>query len=280
MPSLASLSIVGVGLMGGSLGMAIKKHGLAKEVTGLSHRQNALDQAIKSKAIDVACLDVKKAISNADLVVLATPVDSIVKLFTTIDPYLKRGCIVTDVGSAKETVVEYGEKLLSNPTFFVGSHPLAGSEKKGVVHASEDLFEGATCLMTPTEKTNQVAKQKVKHFWTKLGMEVKLLLPEEHDEILAYVSHLPHLLAYGLMESVPTKFFEYASKGLKDTSRIAASSPQMWNDICMTNSKNILHALDLYVEHLAHFRKAIVRGDQKSLINHFTKAQENQKRLK
>ena len=274
------VTIVGVGLMGGSLGMAIKKHRLAKEVIGLSHRQSALDQAIKNKSIDVACLDVKKAISNADLIVLAAPVDSIIKLFSTINPYLKRGCIVTDIGSAKAKIVEQGEKTLSAPAFFVGSHPLTGSEKKGVVHATADIFEGSICIMTPTTSTHQVAKQKVKHFWTKLGMEVKLLLPEEHDEILAYVSHLPHLIAYGLMESVPTKFFEYASKGLKDTSRIAASSPQMWNDICMANSKNVLNALDLYVEHLAHFRKAIVRGDQKSLINHFTKAQENQKRLK
>ena len=232
------VTIVGVGMMGGSLGMAIKKHRLAREVTGLSHRQSALAQAMKNKAIDVACLDVKKATSNADLVVLAAPVDSIIKLFSTINSYLKRGCIVTDIGSAKAKIVEQGEKMLSAPAFFVGSHPLAGSEKKGVAHATADLFEGSTCIMTPTKTTNQVAKQKIKHFWTKLGMEVKLLSPEEHDEILAYVSHLPHLLAYGLMESVPEKYFEYASKGLKDTSRIAASSPQMWNDICMANTKN------------------------------------------
>lgn len=274
------VTIVGVGMMGGSLGMAIKKHCLAREVIGLSHRQSALAQAIKNKAIDVSCVDVKRAISNADLVVLAAPVDSIIKLFSTINPYLKRGCIITDIGSAKAKIVEKSEKILSNPAFFVGSHPLVGSEKKGVTHAAVDLFEGATCIMTPTKATNQVARQKVKHFWTKLGMEVKLLPPEEHDEILAYVSHLPHLLAFGLMESVPPKYFEYASKGLKDTSRIAASSPQMWNDICMANTKNVLNALDHCVEYLAHFRNAIVRGDQKSLINHFTKAQENQNLLK
>jgi len=273
------VTIVGVGLMGGSLGMAIKKHRLAKEVIGLSHRQSALDQAIKNKSIDVACLDVKKAISNADLIVLAAPVDSIIKLFSTINPYLKRGCVVTDIGSAKAKIVEQGEKTLSAPAFFVGSHPLAGSEKKGVIHATEDLFEGSICIMTPTKSTHQVAKQKVKHLWTRLGMEVKLLLPEEHDEILAYVSHLPHMLAYGLMESVPTKYFEYASKGLKDTSRLAASSPQMWNDICMANSKNVLNALDQCVERLANFRKAIVSGDQKSLLTHFNKAQEKQKKL-
>jgi prephenate dehydrogenase len=259
--------------------MAVKKCRLAREVIGLSHRQTALAKAVESKAIDVPCLDVKKAIINADMVILAAPVDSIVKLLTTINPYLKRGCIVTDVGSAKARIVESAEKVLTAPSFFVGSHPLAGSEKKGVEHASENLFEKAVCIMTPTEKTNQMATQKVKHFWTKLGMDVKLLTPEEHDEILAYVSHLPHVLAYGLIEGIPPKFLEYASQGLKDLTRIAASSPQMWSDICLANSKNVLNALDKCVEQLAGFRKAIVNRDHKSLIQQFTKAQEKREKL-
>lgn len=273
------ITIVGVGLMGGSLGMAIKKHKLAREVIGLSHRQAALDQAVKIKAIDTPCLDVKKATANADLIILATPVDSIIKLFTTINPYLKRGCIITDVGSAKAKITEHAEKILSAPAFFVGSHPLAGSEKKGVANATADLFEGSRCIMTPTDKTNQVAKQKVKLFWTKLGVDVKVLSPEVHDEILAYVSHLPHLVAYGLMDAVPSKYLDYASQGLKDTCRVAASSPQMWSDICFANSKNILNALDQCVENLAHFRKAIISNDQKTLINHFTKSQEKRNKL-
>jgi len=274
------VAIVGVGLMGGSLGMAIKKHKLAREVIGLSHRQTALNQAVKNKAIDVGHLDVKKAISNADLVILAAPVDSIIKLFATINPYLKRGCIVTDVGSAKGAIVDHAEKVLSSPAFFVGSHPLTGSEKKGVAYAAEDLFEGATCIMTPTDKTHQVAKQKVKHFWTKLGMTVKILPPDRHDEALAYVSHLPHVLAYGLMSSIPSEFLEFASKGLKDTSRIAASSPQMWGDVCMANPKNVLKALDQCVEHLSSFRKAIVGHDRKNLVQLFTKAHDQRNKLK
>ncbi|MBN1869345.1 MAG: prephenate dehydrogenase [Candidatus Omnitrophica bacterium] len=273
------VTIIGVGLMGGSLGMAIKKHGLAHEVIGLSHRQAALDEAVKIGAIDTPCLDVRKAVSNADLVILATPVESIIKLFSTINPYLKRGCLITDVGSAKARIVENGEKLLSVPSSFVGSHPMAGSEKKGVANAADNLFEGSVCIMTPTEKTNQVARQKIKLFWTKLGMGVKLLSPEEHDEILAYVSHLPHLLAYGLISGIPENFLEYASTGLKDTSRVAASSPKMWSDICIANSKNVLKALDQCVEYLAHFRKAIVSQDQKSLLQYFTQAQEKRTKL-
>jgi len=273
------VTIVGVGLMGGSLGMAIKKHKLAREVIGLSHRQTALAQAVKMKAIDVPCLDVKKAICNADLVVLAAPVDSIIKLCGMINPHLKRGGIVTDVGSAKVNIVESAERIFTNPGLFIGSHPLAGSEKKGVDNATETLFDNASCIMTPTPKTSQVAIQRVKHFWTKLGMNVKLMSPAEHDEILAYVSHLPHLLAYGLISTVPSDFLEYASRGYKDTSRIAASSPQLWSDICIANSKNVLNALDCCVEHLAHFRKAIVSHDHKELVRQFTKAQEAHKKV-
>ena len=231
------------------------------------------------KAIDVPCLDVKKAIGNADLVVLAAPVDSIIKLCSTINPYLRRHCIVTDIGSAKVNIVDSAERVLSNPSLFVGSHPLTGSEKSGVGSAVEDLFNGAKCVITPTAKTSQAARQKIKYFWTKLGMDVRILSPQEHDEILAYVSHLPHLLAYGLISGIPPNFLEYASRGLKDTCRIAASSPQLWSDICIANSKNVLNALDKDVELLAHFRKAIVNHDHKELLHLFTKAQEMHRKI-
>ena len=273
------ITIVGVGFMGGSLGLAIKKNRLAREVIGLSHRQTALAQAVQMKAIDVPCLDVKKAIGNADLVVLAAPVESIIKLCSTINPYLRRHCIVTDIGSAKANIVDSAERVLSNPSLFVGSHPLTGSEKSGVGSAVEDLFNGAKCVITPTAKTSQAARQKIKYFWTKLGMDVRILSPQEHDEILAYVSHLPHLLAYGLISGIPPNFLEYASRGLKDTCRIAASSPQLWSDICIANSKNVLNALDKDVELLAHFRKAIVNHDHKELLHLFTKAQEMHRKI-
>jgi len=269
------VAIVGVGLIGGSLGMAIKKRRLAREVIGVSHRHAVLDAALKAEAIDAGFTDINKGIVNADLVVLAAPVHAIVKLLTTINPNLRRGCLVTDVGSAKFEIVEAAEKVLSNPNFFVGSHPLAGSEKKGVDHASADLFEGSLCIMTPTAKTNQMAREKIKHLWSKVGAKVKIISAEEHDEMLSYVSHLPHLLAYGLMETIPKESFEFASQGLKDTTRIASSSPQMWNDICMANSRNILKSLDELVQHLSSLRKAIVNRDQKSLTQHFTKAKEN-----
>ncbi len=274
------ITIVGVGMMGGSLGMAIKKNRLAKEVVGLSYQQKSLDKAVKNKAIDVGYTDVQQAVRNADLVILATPVDSIIKMLSAINPYLKRGCVVTDVGSSKVDIIEATKKKLKYPNFFVGSHPLAGSEKVGSDHSREDLFEGVLCIMTPQKTTHRTAREKVKKFWMKLGAHVKFLKSEEHDEMLSYISHLPHLMAYGLMETIPEKFIEFAPQGLKDTTRIAASSPQMWNDICMSNSTHILKALDETVKNLAVLRKAIVRHDQKTLIDHFIKAKEKRDAMK
>lgn len=268
------VTIVGIGLIGGSVAMAIKKHRLAGEVVGLSQRQESLDQAVLNKVIDAGLTDVKAALLNADLVVLAVPVDSIIKLFPTINPYLKRGCLVTDVGSAKAKIVAAAQTTLNAPGFFVGSHPLAGSEKSGASHACAELFENSLCIMTPTEKTNTVAKEKIKHFWTKLGAQVKFLPAEEHDAILSYISHLPHLLAYGLIATIPQEYLPYATQGLKDTTRIAASSPQMWNGICMANSQKIIKSLDEFVRQLSYFRKAMIQHDQKNLIHHFTKAKE------
>lgn len=267
--------IIGVGLMGGSLGKAIKKHNLAGEVIGVSNQQEVLDKAKELGAIDTGLTDAQKAISGADLIVLAAPVQSIIKILATLGPSIRRGCIVTDLGSAKAQIVEKAEASLSLPGFFIGSHPLVGSEKSGVEHASAELFENALCLMTPTDKTNQVAKEKVKHLWTKIGARVEFVSVTEHDKALAYVSHLPHVLAYGLMCAVPQEAFKYASQGLRDATRIAASSPQMWNDICMANSKNILNALDETVKYLAAFRKAIINHDSKELTQYFSKAKEN-----
>ena len=272
--------IIGVGFMGGSLGMAIKKNGLAKEVIGLSHKQSSLVQAIKNKAIDTGSTDLGKALKNVDCVILAAPVDSIIQLLTRINQYLKRHTIVTDIGSSKVEIVETATKVLSFPQQFIGSHPLVGSEKRGVSNSVDDLFANAQCVLTPTEITNRVVKEKIKFFWSKLDMDVQYLSPEEHDEALAYISHLPHIMAYGLMETLPKKFLNYSTQSLIDTTRIAKSSPQMWNDICMTNSKKIIKSLDEMVTTLSSIRQAIVKKDRKDLLQHFSKSKEKRDELK
>ena len=260
--------------MGGSIGLAIKKRELAHEVAGVSLRQSSLATALKSNVIDRSYSEISKAVHQADFVVLATPVSVIVNLLSTLGPYLKRGCIITDVGSTKAIIVETAEKFLPQHCYFVGSHPLTGSQKQGAAYASEDLFRNAVCIMTPTERTSRVAREKVKHFWTVIGSSVKFLSPQEHDKILSFTSHLPHLLAYALIQSIPGDYLQYAAQGLKDTTRIASSSPQMWLDICKTNSREILQALDESTKFLSAFRKAILANDDQALIEHFQKAKE------
>ena len=273
------VTIIGVGLIGGSLGMAIKKRRLAREVVGLSQRHATLVTALKTGAIDHGYHDVKKAVTNADIVILATPVSIITGMLSMIGPSLKRNCIVTDVGSTKVPIIEAARRHLPASVFFVGSHPLAGSEKKGVQNASAGLFENTICIMTPAEDTNRIATERVKRLWTKLGANTKFISPEEHDKILAYISHLPHILAYALMETIPPDYLGYAAQGLKDTTRIAASSPQLWNDICMGNSKNMINVIDETVKTLSSLRKCIAANDDKNLMDHFKIAKSKRDQL-
>jgi len=261
------VTIVGVGLIGGSLGKAIKDRRLAREVIGVSQRQSSLTAALKAQVVDQVQHDVKKAVANADLVVLSTPISIITSMLMTLGPHLKRNCIVTDVGSTKVSIVQTARKYLPKHVFFVGSHPLAGSEKKGVQNARTDLYRGSLCLMTPTEDTNKAASERVKRLWSQVGAKVKYTSPEEHDRILAYTSHLPHLLAYALINSLPSAYLEFCGSGFKDTTRIAASTPQIWADICLANSKNLVKSLDETTKFLSALRKAISIHDQKALIN-------------
>lgn len=259
--------IVGVGLIGGSLAKAIKKYKLAKEVVGHSQSEQTLTTAVRHGVIDQSFQDVTKAVVNADLVVLAAPVATITSMLTTIGPHLRRGCVVTDVGSTKAAIVQAAHKHLPPHVFFVGSHPLAGSEKAGVAHASAELFENATCIMTPIDATHRMAKDRVKLLWTKVGAQVKFMTPEEHDATLSYVSHLPHMVAFALMEAMPAAALPLAGAGLKDTTRVAASSAQMWVDVGLTNKRNIIRGLDEVTKNLSVIRKAIANDDQKSLLN-------------
>jgi prephenate dehydrogenase len=273
------VAIIGVGMMGGSLGLALKKYQLAKEVVGFSPKEESLEAAKGVGAIDVGETDIGKAVRQSDLVILAAPVDSIIKLMKSINPFLKRGCLVTDVGSTKAQILEASSVMLQQPAFFVGSHPLAGSEKQGVMNASAALFEGALCVVTPTETTHPTALRRVITMWNKIGAQVKELSPQRHDEILGAVSHLPHVLAFGIISSIPDEFFECSPQSLKDLTRVAGSSPQMWNDICLSNSRHIIQALDAVIKELATLRLAIVQKDSPKLIDYFSKARDKRSKL-
>ncbi|MDE1919981.1 MAG: prephenate dehydrogenase [Candidatus Omnitrophica bacterium] len=273
------VAIVGVGLMGASLGLAVKKKGLAREVVGIGRQEASLKEAKALGAIDEGSLDFNKGTVGADLIVLATPVNTILDLIETLGREHRRGCIITDLGSTKSAVVERAEKVLPHSLLFVGSHPLVGSEKRGPGAANAQLYEGGVCVMTPTERTNRLAREKVKQFWTQLGSSVKIMSPEEHDQVLAHVSHLPHLMAFALMKAIPDNFLDCAPQGLKDATRIAASDPVVWRDIALTNHKPVLRALDEAVKVLASMRKAIVGRDAEALTDIFKTAKEKRRRL-
>ena len=266
------VTIIGAGLIGGSIGMAIKKQRLAREVIGVSRQHSSLVHALKNRAIDRGSHDIKKSVQDADFVILATPVKAIIEILPQISGSLRRGAIVTDVGSTKETIVEAAQKCLPAHAFYIGSHPLAGSEKKGAAFSSAELFQDSICILTPTDKTNKQTLEKVKSFWTKLGANVKPLSPSDHDKVLAYISHIPHLMAYSLMNVVPAEYLEFASQGLRDTTRIASSDPEMWSDICLVNSTPIVKSLDEVVKILSTFRKSIVSKDEQHLVENFRKA--------
>ncbi len=259
--------ILGTGLIGGSVGLALKKNELAGRVVGCSRLESSLKTALTMGVIDEGEQDIQRAIQGADLIILAAPVKVILENIRDIAKHVRRDCVVTDVGSTKAAIVEAAEKYFPPHVLFVGAHPMAGSEKSGVAHASADLFKGTPCILTPTDHTNKVARDKVKQLWTKLGADVKVMAPDKHDEILAYVSHLPHLTSFALMRAIPDEFIPHGAAGLRDTTRIAASSPKIWNDICSSNYRNVLKSLDDMARSLAELRKAVVEKSEKDLAD-------------
>jgi len=273
------VAILGTGLLGGSVALALKEKGLVEHIVGTSRHEASLKAALEKKVIDEAMTDINKAIQGADLVILASPVKVILEHIKDISKHLRRGCLVTDVGSVKGMIVETAEKHFPPHVLFVGSHPMAGSEKSGVAFASADLFKGATCLMTPTDKTNKVARDKVKHLWTTLGADVRFMDPVKHDEALAFTSHLPHMVAFGLMRSIPDDFLQYGATGLNDATRLAGSSPKMWSDICFSNYRNVLKAMDESVKALSDIRKMIVDHDEQALVNYLSQAKAKRETL-
>ena len=264
--------VLGTGMLGGSVALALKKNGLATQVVGTSRQEASLKIAKDMGAIDEGTTDVRKAIQGADLVVLAAPVKVILENIDDISKHLRRGCIVTDVGSTKSAIVEAAEKHFPQHVLFVGSHPMAGSEKSGMAEARADLFKGAVCIMTPTAKTNRMARDKVKQVWTVMGAQVKFMEPPQHDEIMAYVSHLPHMMAFALARSIPEDHVQHGAASLKDTTRIAGASAQMWADICSSNYRNVIKAIDESVKSLSDIRKAVVDRDEEALVQLFNQA--------
>lgn len=265
-------AIIGVGLIGGSLGLALKKRGLCGKVAGASRSRASVEDSIRFGAIDEAAHDVIEAVTGADLVAVCTPVGSVAGIVAEIQSSFEEQCLITDVGSTKRTIVEAVNELPRASLRFVGSHPLAGSEKKGVRHASADLFEEATVFVTPGEQTEQEVTAAVKQLWTDLGGQVVEVTPEIHDRILARTSHLPHIAASLLVAGLRALDAEntgFVGKGFLDTTRIAASDPEMWTDICLNNFEEIREAMAILRNDLDEFDVYLSEGNYEKLFEFF-----------
>lgn len=272
------ITIIGVGLIGGSLGLALKKEKNVKTIVGYGRRRGALHKAVSINAIDRYCLTLEKAVKDAELVLLATPVGTFEALCRLMAPHLKASTIVTDAGSVKGDFVGTLTALLPTDVHFVGGHPIAGREKSGVMAATGVLYKGCRTILTPTPETNRDALKKVAALWESVGAKVSEVDPYDHDRILSFVSHLPHVVAYALMETMMhTRIaslspVEYSAGGLRDFTRIAASSPEMWRDIFLSNKKAVIEGIDAYQETIETIKKKILNDDGEGLIEIFRRA--------
>lgn len=255
------VAIVGTGLIGGSLALSLKKKNLVNKVIGVSRHKSSLLLAKRIGAIDQGSQDIH-IIKDVDLVILSTPVSTILNLALPISKIIRPECIVTDVGSTKQEIVAKLERIFPN---YIGSHPLAGSEKQGVINAHPGMFKDSLCILTPTKNTDKRVQDKIKKLWTEIGAKSVFLTPQIHDKILSYVSHLPHIAAFALITTIPRRYLIFGSSGLKDITRIATSDSRLWCDIFLSNQKNITQTIDLLQENLSQIKLAIIRKDKKLL---------------
>jgi len=244
MKTFDKIAIVGVGLIGGSIGLAVKKRKLAGSVVGIFRKNSTLKKALKRGAITAATMDLAEGVKGADLIIIASPVSSIPCLAKELLKHVKDGSVITDVGSTKAWITKEiaGALKRRKDVFFIGSHPMAGSERAGVEFARQDLLEGSPCIVTKDKFTDKIALRKVMAFWKSLGAKVNVMTPDEHDRSVSLVSHLPHLVAFGLALAVPDRDLKYAAEGFKDTTRVASSDPELWADILLSNRVHILKA--------------------------------------
>jgi prephenate dehydrogenase len=269
----ATLTIVGVGLIGGSLGMAARQRVFAR-VIGVGRDAESLETARRLGAIDDSTLDPLDAARQSDLIVLCTPVDRIAPQALALAAACRAGTLLTDAGSTKAAIVAALDGRLPAGVSFVGGHPLAGSEKRGVEHASPDLFAGRLTVLTPTARTDTAAVGRAAALWHALGARVRLMDPDEHDRALALTSHLPHLTAAALAGLLPPELHELTATGFRDATRIAAGDPSLWGAIFRHNRGAVLDCLRRLTDRLDEFRAALEAHDDVALDRLLTQAKE------
>ena len=272
--------IAGVGLIGGSVGLALKRAGFRGRIVGLGRRWSSLKNAVDAGAVDSATLDYEEALGDADLMLIGTPVDVIPAIAREAIKHARSGCIITDVGSTKGQLVAEIEKLMPEDIYFVGAHPMAGSHKTGVAAADASLFEGSVCIVTPTESTNPEAVNVVSNLWRTISARVELMSPQEHDFLIAAASHLPHAVACALIQVVAGvenrrgKAIDFTATGFADTTRIASGSPEVWKGILLQNADMVSSMLDRLGKELAEMRKILDSRDEEKLMEKLERAKQ------
>lgn len=272
------IAILGVGLIGGSLARALKNANAVTTVVGYGRDENKLKKAVQLGVIDNYSLNIEEVVTDADIVVLATPLSTADKLFSAMSGALKKTAIITDVGSAKGSIVKSArENLADSFTRFVPGHPVAGKEESGVEASFAELFDAHRVILTPVAETDPEALNLITDMWKLTGAEVVNLDVKHHDNILAATSHLPHMLAYALVDCLSRmqerdEIFEFAAGGFADFTRIASSNPGMWHDICFSNREQLLIVMDQFDQHLNKIREAIKNDDSDALLELFERA--------
>ena len=274
------LTLIGVGLIGGSFALALREAGLVREIVGVGRSAENLSAALGMYVIDVSVTDPAQAVQGADLVLLAVPVGQMGESMAAIAPHLGAHTVVTDVGSTKQNVVTLARQYLgAHLSRFVPGHPIAGAEKSGVKAARGELFRERNVVLTPLAETDAAAVELVTRLWQGCGAKVSQMDPADHDAVFAAVSHLPHVLAFALVDYIASQanaeqLFGFAASGFRDFTRIAGSSPEMWRDICLANRDTMLSQLVGYESELAKIKTLIERGDGAALAELFGRARD------
>jgi cyclohexadieny/prephenate dehydrogenase len=273
------VALIGIGLIGSSISHAMRRKGLARSITGSARTSATLDTAKRLGLIDRGFAEAGEAVKGADLVILSVPVGACGPLAAEIAPHMREGAILTDVGSVKAAVVRDMAPHVPKGVHFVPGHPIAGTEQSGPEAGFAELFDGRWTILTPEPGTDKAAVEKLKAFWTALGSKVEIMSAEHHDMVLAVTSHLPHLIAYNIvntaehLERVTEKeVIKFSAGGFRDFTRIAASDPTMWRDVFLNNKQAVMEMLRRFSDDLAELRSAIERADGDTLFRRFAEA--------
>ncbi len=274
-----TVAIVGAGLIGGSIGLALRERGLAEKVIGIGRRQSSLRAARRVGAVTNTTIDLAKGVADAELVVICTPVARIVEHAFQSAENCPEGTLITDAGSTKQVIVEQLDGNLPRNCRFLGSHPLAGGEKAGASHAAADLFEGRVAILTPTVNTHAEDFDELEQFWSALGSVVIQMSPADHDRALAVTSHLPHAVAAVLASMLPESLFRFSGAGFHDTTRVAGGETELWKQIFAANRTNLLAALDQFGQRLHALRTSLEQNDENAVEELLRLAKKNRDAL-